>query len=73
MDPRVAGSARKHGLEVADIVHAYWNPTRVFLLDDIEMLIGPDRVGRLIEVGVVRAEEADVVIHAMPARPKFMR
>jgi hypothetical protein len=32
------------------------------------MHIGPDRTGRLLEVGVV----GDRVIHAMPARPKYL-
>lgn len=37
------------------------------------MLIGPDRVARLLELGVVESDEGPVVVHAMPARPKFLR
>jgi hypothetical protein len=56
-----------------DILHAYRNPTRVFRLDDITMLVGPSRSGQLLEIGVSRAEGIDFIVHAMPARAKFIR
>lgn len=37
------------------------------------MYIGPDRVGDLLEVGVVQWHEDLAIVHAMPARDKFVR
>jgi hypothetical protein len=72
VDPVILASARKHGVEDDDILHAYRHPIRVFDLDDLTMLIGPDRAARLLEIGVAHAESIDFVVHAMPARPKFV-
>lgn len=42
--------------------------------DDMDMAIGPARVGTMLEVGIIRVGEGEVVIvHAMPARKKFLR
>jgi hypothetical protein len=38
------------------MLHAYRNPIRVFDLDGLAMLIGPDQAGQLLEVGVAQAE-----------------
>jgi len=65
-------SARKHGVHDDDILHAYRNPIRVFALDDLTMLTGSDHSARLLEIGVAHAEGIDFIVHAMPARPKFM-
>lgn len=65
-------SARKHGIRDHDMLHAYRNPIRVFEMDDLTMLIGPDGTGRLLELGVASAERIDFVVHAMVARPKFL-
>ena len=35
------------------------------------LCIGPDRAGNLLEVMYLQADEADLVIHAMPLRPVF--
>ena len=72
-DPVILASARRHGVADQDMLHAYRNPIRVLDLDDLTMLIGPDRAGRLLEVGVSSAEGVDLVVHAMPARPRFLR
>lgn len=72
MDPVVLASARKHGVEDDDILHAYRNPIRVFDLEDLTMLIGPDQSARLLEIGVAHAEPIDFVIHAMSARPRSL-
>ena len=72
MDPVILASARKHGFADDDILHAYRNPIRVFDLDDLIMLIGPDRSARLLEIGVAQAESIDFVVHAMVARPRFL-
>ena len=37
------------------------------------MLIGADRSGRLLEVGVLDDAEVCTIIHAMPARAKHLR
>jgi hypothetical protein len=73
MDPVVLESARKHGISDDDMLHAYRNPIRVFVLDDLVMLIGGDEAGRLLEVGVAEAEGLEFIVHAMPARQRFMR
>ena len=41
-------------------------------IDDLTMLIGPDRAAGLLEVGVAEAEGVELIIHAMAARPKFL-
>jgi hypothetical protein len=74
MDPVILGSARKHGIDDDDILHAYRHPIRVFEIDDLTMLIGGDRSGRPVEVGVVTSDEGiEFIVHAMAARPKFLR
>ncbi len=72
MDPVILASARKHGIFDDDMLHAYRNPIRVFDIDDLTMLIGPDASARLLEIGVARVEGIDFVVHAMPARLKFV-
>ena len=37
------------------------------------MVIGPDHTGGLLEVGVVERYGDLYVVHAMSARPKFLR
>jgi hypothetical protein len=37
------------------------------------MLIGADEAGRLLGVGVVAGEGVEFIVHAMPARPRFLR
>jgi hypothetical protein len=73
VDPVILDSARKHGLSDDDILHAYRNPIRAFDVDDLTMLIGPDHAARLLEIGVVTAEGIEFIVHAMPARDKFLR
>jgi len=69
----VLESARKHGISDDDMLHAYRNPVRVFALDDLTMLIGADHSGRLLEVGVVVGDGVEFIVHAMPARERFLR
>lgn len=54
------------------MLHAYRNPIRVFVLDELTMLIGPGEAAQLLEVGVASAEGLDVIVHAMAARPRFL-
>jgi hypothetical protein len=69
VDPVILASARKHDVHDDDILHVYQHPIRVLQLDDLTMLIGPDPSARLLEIG----DGIDFVVHAMPARPKFIR
>jgi hypothetical protein len=73
VEPVILSSARKHGIADEEILHAYRNPIRVYYVDDLVMLIGPDASGRLLEVGLATAEGVEFVVHAMPARPRFLR
>lgn len=73
MDPVILESARKHGISDDDMLHAYRKPIRVYVLDDLVMLIGGDEAGRLLEVGVAEAEGLEFIVHAMPARERFLR
>ena len=73
MDPVIVASARKHGIPDNDMLHAYRNPIRVFELDDLVMLTGADESRRMLEIGVAAAQGIEFIIHAMPARDKFLR
>jgi hypothetical protein len=37
------------------------------------MLVGPDRAGNMLEVGIVSREDRDVIVHAMRLRQMFTR
>jgi len=69
----IVPTARTHGIKDADIRHTVRQPIRVFRLDDLSVLIGPDRSARILELGVVVKGEVDIVVHAMPVRAKFLR
>ena len=57
-----------------DIIHCFDNPILVEDLDDdLVMLVGPDRTGHLLEVGVVVGNDGPVIVHAMEARTKYLR
>lgn len=74
MEPVVLPSARKHGVRDEDLLHAFNNPIRAEDLDEgLTMLVGPDHAGNLLEVGVVESEDGPLIVHAMPARPKYLR
>ena len=64
----VLPSARKHGIEDADIEHAWRNATRLieYEYDGEERLlaIGPDRHGLMLELVAVPAREPSRIIHA---------
>lgn len=72
--PLVAASARKHGIHDDDMIHALSHPILVEDLDDgLTMLIGGDRAGTLLEVGVIDSDDGPIIVHAMPARAKYLR
>ncbi len=73
VEPVILASARKHGLADDDVLHAYRNPIRVFQVDDLLMLVGSDRSGRMLEVGTAIGEGIEFIVHAMPARARYLR
>jgi hypothetical protein len=72
VDPVIVRSARKHQVADDDMLHAYRHPIRVFDLDDLIMLVGADTAGRMLEIGVATSDGIEFIVHAMPARPKFL-
>ena len=68
-------SAHRHGVDDADILHAWANAIRLVEYDyqgeERLLVIGPDRHGRLLEVVAVPAGEPTRIIHADALRPKF--
>jgi hypothetical protein len=70
----IAPSARRHGVTDDDMVYAVRHHMTAFATNDtaVLMLIGPSRRGALLEVGVVIDMEGVAIIHAMPARRKFL-
>jgi hypothetical protein len=73
VDPVILASARRHEIADDDMLPAYRNPVRVFEFDELTMLIGSDQAGRMLEVGLTTADNVEFVVHAMTARPKFLR
>jgi len=72
--PFIVGSAHRHGVVDETILHAFNDPIRAEDLDEgMTMFIGPDHAGNLYEIGVVSSYEGPVVVHAMPARAKYLR
>lgn len=70
----VVASAHRHGVEDDDMTHAVRNSIAFHGEDDLTMAIGPARSGAMLEVGFVEsAEGLMVIVHAMPARSKFLR
>jgi hypothetical protein len=71
-------SARRHGVNDDDILHAVANPLAVDDLGedpDRWLVIGPDRAGNLLEIVVVliSGTSDEIIIHAMPMRPKYRK
>ena len=62
------------GVDDETILHAFNHPIRVEDLDEgMTMLVGPDHAGNLYEIGVASSSDGPVVVHAMPARSKYLR
>jgi hypothetical protein len=71
--PVIASSALRHGVPEETIMHAFNNPICVEDIDEgLTMLIGADSAGNLYEIGVVSSDEGPAIVHAMPARPKYL-
>ncbi|MGH3431350.1 MAG: hypothetical protein ACRDQB_00785, partial [Thermocrispum sp.] len=72
--PLVLHSAARHGVAVDDAVHAWAYAVDWFqLADGMVMYVGPARTGAALGVGVVEWHGELAIVHAMPARPKFVR
>ena len=70
----VLHSAFRHGVSEESMRHAVENYVDLFDVGDgMTMVIGPDHSGGLIEVGVVERYGDLHVVHAMPARARFLR
>ena len=41
--------------------------------DGFTIFVGADTSGNLLEVGVIDSVDGPIIIHAMPARPKYLR
>jgi len=67
-------SARTYGVTDEDMIHARRDHWQAFETDDpaVTLYVGPAMNAEPLEVGVVGDEEGTAVIHAMPARPKFL-
>lgn len=68
-------SANKHGIEDADILHAWRNAVRLveyeYHGEERLLVIGPDASGAMLELVGVPADEPTRIIHADRLRPKF--
>jgi hypothetical protein len=72
--PLIATSARKHGIHDDDMLHALNHPMFVEDLDEgFVMFVGADVAGNLLEIGVVDSADGPIIVHAMTARPKYLR
>jgi hypothetical protein len=72
--PDIAPSARKHDIAVDDMRHALRNPLMVHELEEgLTMFVGPARDGTPLEVGVADSDAGPVIVHAMRARPRYLR
>jgi hypothetical protein len=71
----IADSARKHGVADDDMHHAVAQSMRVVRQGSVDrvLIIGPDRVGALLELVVLDPDTEPVIIHAMALRAKFHR
>ena len=71
----IVQSARKHGFDDADVLHAYENAIRIveyeYNGEERVLVIGADRTGRLLELVAVPVGEPNRIIHADALRPKF--
>jgi hypothetical protein len=68
-------SAHRHGVVDEDIKHATAQAMTIEDQDDdTRLYLGPSRDARLLEVvTIVRDDGSELVIHAMPMRPRYER
>jgi hypothetical protein len=70
--PVILPSALRHGIVRSDIDLALAHAIAFHDDDDLTMVIGPSRDGRLLEVALTEVHGL-VVVHAMAARRKYLR
>lgn len=72
----ISESARKHGVDHEDIVHAWENAIRYveyeYQGEERLLVMGADRHGRMLELVAVPADEPTRIIHADRLRLKFL-
>lgn len=72
----ISDSARKHGVDDEDIVHAWENAIRYveyeYQGEERLLVIGADRHGRMPELVAVPVDEPARIVHADRLRPKFL-
>ena len=68
-------SAHKHGVPIEDMEHAIRHHQHAFTKDEdgFTMYIGPSTTGELLEAGIAAHGEDARIVHAMVARPEFLR
>jgi len=74
----IEASARKRGVHDNDMLPAYRHHLIALIAfatpaPSVTMFVGPSRTGEPLEVGVVVDDDGEAIIHAMPARPKFLK
>ncbi|NTW41300.1 MAG: hypothetical protein HGA44_15740 [Cellulomonadaceae bacterium] len=77
MDPWklvIAPSAYRHGVTDEDAWHAVAHYLALYRVNDLMvMVIGPSRTAGLLEVGIAIWNGDLAAVHAMRARPVFLR
>ena len=72
MDPKIAQSARRHGISDHRIVKPYRNTVTVIRRGELAMHLRHDAHGVPLEVGVVvTAPSGPLVVHAMRMRRRW--
>jgi len=73
----IHSSARRHGVDDEDMLHAVDNS---LALEDLSedpdrwLVVGPDRVANLLEIIVLITEQGtEMIIHAMPLRAIYRK
>lgn len=74
---KIRDSALKHGIEPVDALHAAEHPLLTYDLGDDpqrQLRLGFDNAGRLLELVVLTGDDGEqLLIHAMKARPRYLR
>lgn len=73
----IHSAARRHEVQVDDILHAANHPVVIADLDDDDsprrtLVLGPDTAGNMLELIVLHFDDRrGMVIHAMPMRSRY--